>query len=241
MKATDRSIYASGISTAYELPPKHRVYFHLDVETTSLDASTGHIRSIGWVVTDGMLTHLADDEFSVPVHPSLWDPQTYQWACKTYGYEWRQDLELHSMATDQWFELIGYLLGPLMDTYNYWSKAGHEVWLICNHPDFDATFLRSAFKLWGAWEFPFKHNRILDLGSMLMASCYTEQRVADEYADEYDDLANPKPVAHTTSEIYAAMASKDPSWAKEAVSHGALDDAWRQLNALRMLEVRLPL
>ena len=49
-------------------------YFHIDTESTTLDRTTGHLRSIGWIITDGKLNELGRGEVEVLVDPMLWDP-----------------------------------------------------------------------------------------------------------------------------------------------------------------------
>ena len=72
-----------------------KAYFHLDSETTTLDATTGHIRSLGWVVTDGNLVAIRPErEESVGVHSSLWDTDTLAFAANTYGPSFIQALRV---------------------------------------------------------------------------------------------------------------------------------------------------
>ena len=62
-------------------------YFHIDTESTTLDRTTGHVRSIGWIITDGRLNELGRGEVEVLVDPMLWDPSTLKWAKETYSEE----------------------------------------------------------------------------------------------------------------------------------------------------------
>jgi len=200
-------------------------YFHTDLESTTLDALTGHIRSIGWVVTDGNLQEVSCGHVEQAVPDVMWDAATWQWATETYSAEYLKQFKgwhIEGPVQEAWWEILKRLLGPLFVAVKELEDAGHKCWLICNHPDFDATMLRAACRITSR-VFPFKHDRVLDMASLMMAYNagvgHGEQKPALEPTALLDELG----------------------FKKEAVQHTALEDARRQVEILKAVSLRLPL
>lgn len=213
------------------------LYFHTDLETTSLDALTGHIRSIGWVVTDGALNSIEDGHLEEAIPALYWDQATLDWAIQNYAPEyldkWAPVLGDAVPEYAGWAEPLTKLLEPFYNAVKEMEAEGHKCWLIANHPDFDATMLRAASKITGL-PFPFKYNRVLDMASLMMGwdngwdqglFCGTEYSTEDE-----------RPVPAEPSIIL-----NEYGFTKEAVQHTALEDARRQVEILEAVGLRLPL
>lgn len=211
------------------------LYFHTDLETTSLDALTGHIRSIGWVVTDGSLNAIEEGHYEQAVPLSLWDAGTWEWATKNYSTPYLQQFmgwKLEGSATAAWDGILQRLLTPFYAAVKEMEAEGHKCWLIANHPDFDATMLRAASKITGL-PFPFRYNRVLDMASLMMAY---EAGWEQGYYLGLEHTMEPGPVAQEPSEILNSL-----GFTKEAVQHTALEDAKRQVEILKAVGLRLPL
>ena len=142
-------------------------YFHIDTESTTLDRTTGHLRSIGWIITDGGLKELGRGEVEVLVDPMLWDPATLKWAKETYPEETILAWELTG-AID-WPSIATELMLQFLPVVQEWKiEKGYEVWTITNHPEFDMAMLEACCKLAGLKDkWPFKYNHNLDWQSYL--------------------------------------------------------------------------
>ena len=199
-----------------------KAYFHLDSETTTLDATTGHIRSLGWVVTDGNLVAIRPErEESVVVHSSLWDTDTLAFAANTYGPAFIQAL---ACGHKSWMDILGLLCSRFSKEVEIVRNMGYEPWLVVNHPEFDVTLLKEAFKRSG-FAYPIKYNHHLDWQSLYLAT--------GSVLDEISGL----PISDSSK----LLTMYDPVKGKANVKHTALADAQRQLGMLQAMRVRLPL
>lgn len=198
-------------------------YFHIDTESTTLDKTTGHLRSIGWIITDGGLNELGRGEVEVLVDPFLWDPSTLKWAKETYPEETIMAWELAG-AID-WPSIATELMLQFLPVVQEWKvEKGYEVWTVTNHPEFDMAMLEVCCKLAGLKDkWPFKHNHNLDWQSLYLA-WHNSSRAVRDGLQYYKEI----------------LAWADPVNGKENVVHTALADAERQLELLRNVGLRLP-
>lgn len=205
-------------------------YIHLDTETTTLDATTGHIRSIGWVVTDGHLVDLPafpPYEITEAIHPTLWHPETLAFAASTYGPEFYTLQRMQGVSN--WTTALIPLVAAFQELVDTLKAHGFEPWLVVNHPEFDVAMLRSAYKLVGM-NYPIKYNHHLDWQSLylgFMAGCISTQC-------KVSGVPAKMPSSREVLRDY------DPAKGKANVAHTALADARRQLGLLRNLGLRLP-
>lgn len=199
-------------------------YFHIDTESTTLDRTTGHLRSIGWIITDGELAELGRGEVEVLVDPVLWDPSTLKWAKETYSEETILAWELTG-AID-WPSIATELMLQLLPVVQEWKvEKGCEIWTITNHPEFDMAMLEECCKLAGLKDkWPFKYNHNLDWQSLYLAYNAGDLAAIDQPIQYYKEI----------------LAWADPVKGKENVVHTALADVERQLGLLRRVGVRLP-
>ena len=199
-------------------------YFHIDTESTTLDRTTGHVRSIVWIITNGGLKGLGRGEVEVLVDPMLWDPSTLKWAKETYSEETILAWELTG-AID-WPSIATELMLQFLPVVQEWKiEKGYEVWTITNHPEFDMAMLEACCKLAGLKDkWPFKYNHNLDWQSLYLAWV---GRGAVEWK---------KPVPYYKGILVWA----DPIQGKENVKHTALADVERQLTVLRNVGLELP-
>ena len=200
-------------------------YFHIDTESTTLDRTTGHLRSIGWIITDGGLNELGRGEAEVLVDPMLWDPSTLKWAKETYSEETILAWELTG-AID-WPSIATELMLQFLPVVQEWKvERGYEVWTITNHPEFDMAMLEACCKLAGLKDkWPFKYNHNLDWQSLYLAwngmgACLLGRGAVPYYK--------------------GVLAWADPVQGKENVKHTALADVERQLTVLRNVGLELP-
>lgn len=199
-------------------------YFHIDTETTTLDRTTGHLRSIGWIITDGRLNELGRGEVEVLVDPVLWDPSTLKWAKETYSEETILAWELAG-AID-WPSIATELMLQFLPVVQEWKiEKGYEIWTITNHPGFDMAMLEACCKLADLKDkWPFKYNHNLDWQSYYLAWKGRGAVEWGEPAPYYKDI----------------LSCDDPVNGKENVVHTALADVERQLGLLRNVGVWLP-
>lgn len=207
-----------------------RAYIYLDTETTTLDTTTGHIRSIGWVVTDGNLIELPGFppyEIIEAIHPTLWHPETLAFATNAHGPDFFSSQREHGVTN--WTTALLPLIGAFQDLVDGLERKSYQPWLVVNHPEFDVAMLRSAYKLLGM-NYPIKYNHHLDWQSLylgFMAGCVkTRATVTGASTD----------VPRSTD----VLRDYDPVKGKANVAHTALADARRQLGLLRNLGLRLP-
>lgn len=195
---------------------KPKAYIHLDLETTSLKAHTGHFYSIGCCVVGSNMAQI--NEPKVPntylatemVPPDAWDKGTWDWAKKTYG-ETFVEAAIDAHATFQsWRATLTILCMDWAQWIRRWENAGYEPYIICNHSEFDATMLKAAFDQCDL-QFPIHYRNILDLPSLIMG--YTGKTA-------YEQMRAVVPVHKTT--------------------HNALQDAIDQANILAAIVPRLP-
>lgn len=192
------------------------IYIHLDLETASINPSTGKLWAIGAVVTDEEYSILDKIYIeSLPI-PALWDNKTLTWAIDTYGqafldrlnsegrgdfrYVWQEILPVFT----EWVELLGRV---------YETDQIHS---ITNHPNFDIAFLQTAYHK-RTQKMPFKYNYHWDMQSLLMGA--TGQRGDD-------------------SSLYKLL--NEGGFSKENVTHNAVEDALRQCEILKHFKVKLP-
>lgn len=196
---------------------KPKAYIHIDLETTSLRAYTGQFYSIGCTVVDHLhkklphTTGLTSNYFATEiVPPDAWDNDVWAWAKKTYGSDfvencvdahatfvnWRATQAILCMNWAQWIRRI--------------ENAGYELFIICNHADFDATMLRAAFDNCNQ-QFPIHYRNVLDLPSIIMG--------------------------HTGKVPYPLMKGIVPA---SQITHDALSDSMHQATILASLVPQLP-
>jgi len=199
-------------------------YFHIDTESTTLDRTTGHVRSIGWIITDGGLKELGRGEVEVLVDPTLWDPSTLKWAKETYSEE--TILAWDKADIKDWPSIATELMLQFLPVVQEWKvEKGYEVWTITNHPEFDMAMLEACCKLAGLKDkWPFKYNHNLDWQSLYLAW-------VGRGAVEWE-----KPIPY----YKGILAWADPVQGKENVRHTALADVERQLTVLRNVGLELP-
>lgn len=200
-------------------------YIHIDTETTTTDRFSGHVRSIGWVITDGNLEELGRGEVEVLVDPMLWDPATLKWAKGVYSAEDIIDWELFGYV--DWEDIAQELMEKFLPVVQEWKvEKGYEIWTVTNHPEFDMCMLEACCKLAGMKDkWPFKYNHNLDWQSLYLAwhgmgACLVGRDAVPYYK--------------------GILAWADPVQGKENVKHTALADVERQLTVLRNVGLELP-
>lgn len=195
---------------------KKQVYIHLDGETATLKAHTGKMFAIGAIATlaDYSLVPELDHKFyayKIP-HYSLWDSDTLQWAFKTYGPDNYISRAIDANEEEyDWRKIWTHLTGQLDEWLSSFTRNGYTLNIICNHTNFDVTFLQTMYEKLSR-KFPFNHQRVWDMPSMLVASsrmpldaCYTSMNVG-----------------------------------RNTAAHLALDDAIRQAGLMQKHNVYLP-
>lgn len=199
-------------------------YFHIDTETTTTNRFSGHVRSIGWIITDGRLNELGRGEVEVLVDPLLWDPETLQWAKGVYPEEDIIAWELFGYLF--WEDIAQELMNEFLPVVQEWKvEEGYEIWTVTNHPEFDMCMLEMCCRLADLKDkWPFKYNHNLDWQSLYLAwhgmgACLWE-----------------KPIPY----YKGILAWADPVQGKENVQHTALADVERQLTVLRNVGLELP-
>lgn len=192
---------------------KKDIYLHADCETATLKSHTGKLWQLGVIST------LAD--YSIPQdvphifeitrlpHPDNWDKTTLDFATKTYGVEFIMQcineglIDYRNIWNDIASHFTAYV--ELLEANDY------VVHLVCNHTDFDVTFLKVMYDKLDR-KFPIKYNRIWDMPSLLVAA-----------------------TRMTVSDCYSAIGQS-----KAQVKHTGLADATAQMNVLRRYNVYLP-
>lgn len=195
---------------------KPKAYIHVDLETASLRAYTGHFYEIGCTVVDfqhnrlppstGLTGNFYAKEI---VPPDAWDNDTWLWAKKTYGEPFIEAcVDAHATFTS-WSATQAILCMEWARWVRKIENAGYEPFIICNHSDFDATMLRAAFDACNQ-QFPIHFRNILDLPSIILG--------------------------HTGQIAYPLIKQVRP----QIVTHGALQDSMDQATILAALVPRLP-
>lgn len=200
-------------------------YFHIDTESTTLDRFSGHVRSIGWIITDGNLEELGRGEVEVLVDPMLWDPETLKWAKGVYSEEDIISWEIGGNIL--WEDIAQELMQWFLPVVQDWKIVkDYEIWTITNHPEFDMCMLEMCCRLAGMKDkWPFKYSRNLDWQSLYLAYNAGDLAAIDQPIQYYKEI----------------LARADPVKGKENVVHTALADVERQLGVLRNVGVVLPL
>lgn len=191
------------------------IYIHLDLETASINPSTGKLWAIGAVATNENYKVIESFYIESLPHPSLWDNQTLNWAIDTYGTDFLDRLNSEGKGDFRyvWQETIPVFstwvenLGKLYET--------DQIHSITNHPNFDIAFLQTAY-LKRTQKMPFKYNYHWDMQSLLMGA----MGVWGEYS------------------LYELL--EGAGFSKQKVTHNAVEDALRQCEILKHFKVKLP-
>lgn len=213
---------------------KKKAYIHLDFETTSLKPWKGHARSYGMVITDAELRPYGQASHEEWVHPGFWDKDALDWAAKTYGPEFIAD-SLEKGLTD-WRHIWAHLTDAFNRDIKLFQDAfgEHELWLVCNHTDFDFTILRVMYDMLTR-NCPIKYNHSLDMQSLMIGhDSGREHQESLSRSIGGDDR-------ETTSSSGELRKLYDARGGKENVTHNALEDALAQVAMLAAQGVRLPL
>lgn len=222
---------------------KKKAYIHLDFETTTLQAFKGHARSYGMVITDHELRAYGTASDEEWVHPNLWHPRTLDWAAKTYGPEFIQ--ESMDKGLKDWRHIWAHLTDQFNENIKQFQRVfgEHELWLVCNHTDFDFTILKVMYEMLTR-ECPIKYNHSLDMQSLMVGhdsgfsrGCQVTKNGLSIYADPRVDVSVDR---RPTEDVYKLRSLYDKRGGKENVTHNALEDAMAQVEMLLAQGVRLP-
>ncbi len=199
------------------------IFIMLDTETTSLNLRTGLPWEIGMVVFDSNYVHLADWCQSSPVPESCWDAGTLDWACNTYGREVVADRACvyggSALKTGSaWVNYSNFIIQFTNTLKMLVAAHGKEnVYLICNHVEFDWSMLLNAQAKAGiakdSVEKIIHYRNKLDLQSLCIGSACAR---GYSYDAMYKDFK-------------AYMASRG----KDKVAHRAVEDCSSQIEMLR--------
>ena len=199
------------------------IFIMLDTETTSLNTREALPWQVGFIVFDSSFHTVLTYSGSSPLPTNLWDAGTLDWAKNTYGDEYLA--EHAAIVTDNasdrlcllgaWGQMISEVMNALQMVVAANSKE--NVYLICNHVEFDWSVLLNAQAKAGITKNSFEkiihYRNKLDLQSL----CIGATRLKN-YHESYND--------------YKAYAGKP-------VSHKALEDCESQIKMLQFFEVPL--
>lgn len=198
------------------------VFIMLDTETTSLDTRVALPWQVGFIVFDSNFHTILTYEKSSPLPSNLWDAGTLDWATNQYGPE---NIEKAAMLADnaadrlclmgQWGQMISEVMNALQMVVA--TNGKENVYLICNHVEFDWSVLLNAQAKAGITKNSFEkiihYRNKLDLQSLCISSTGLKN-----YHESYNDFK---------------------AYAGKAVAHTALEDCASQIKMLRFFEVPL--
>lgn len=199
------------------------IFIMLDTETTSLNTREALPWQVGLIVFDSTFHTILTYQCSSPLPTNLWDASTLDWAKNTYGEEYVYDNAADDSpnAADRlcligaWGQMISEVMNALQMVTA--ANGKENVYLICNHVEFDWSVLLNAQAKAGITKNSFEkiihYRNKLDLQSLCIASTGVKN-----YHESYND--------------YKAYAGKP-------VSHKALEDCESQIKMLQFFEVPL--
>ena len=199
------------------------IFIMLDTETTSLNTREALPWQVGFIVFDSNFHTILTYSGSSPLPTNLWDAGTLDWAKNTYGDEYLA--EHAAIVTDNaadrlcllgaWGQMISEVMNALQMVTTANSKE--NVYLICNHVEFDWSVLLNAQAKAGITKNSFEkiihYRNKLDLQSLCIGSACAR---GYSYSAMYKDF-----------KAYMASCGKDK------VVHRAVEDCESQIEMLR--------
>lgn len=199
------------------------IFIMLDTETTSLDPRVALPWQVGFIVFDSSYHTILTYSGSSPLPSNLWDAETLQWATNNYGVDYLLDNAACSTdnAADRlclmgaWSQFIQEVMNALQMVVA--ANGKENVYLICNHVEFDWSVLLNAQAKAGITKNSFEkiihYRNKLDLQSLCIGTCLRKG-----YYESYND--------------YKAYSGKP-------VTHKAIEDCASQIKMLQFFEVPL--
>lgn len=199
------------------------IFIMLDTETTSLDTRVALPWQVGFIVFDSTYHTILTYQWDSPLPTNLWDTGTLDWAKNTYGEEYVYDHAADDSlnAADRlclmgaWGQMISEVMNALQMVIA--ANGKENVYLICNHIEFDWSVLLNAQAKAGITKNSFEkiihYRNKLDLQSLCIGAAGFKN-----YHESYND--------------YKAYSGK-------AVTHKALEDCESQIKMLQFFEVPL--
>ena len=199
------------------------IFIMLDTETTSLNTREALPWQVGFIVFDSTFHTLLTYSASSPLPANLWDKGTLEWAKNTYGDEYLADHA--AIVTDNAADRLclmgawGQMISEVMNALQMVTAANgkENVYLICNHVEFDWSVLLNAQAKAGITKNSFEkiihYRNKLDLQSLCIGTCLRKG-----YYEIYNDYK---------------------TYTKKPVSHKALEDCEGQIKMLQFFEVPL--
>lgn len=189
-----------------------------DTETTSLNHFNGHAWAVGLYAVlidkeNNTWHEVLTEEYIIPVHPSLWDKATLQWARENCGNRLLNMLAktvsnlvpqstLHTAQRSTRDTFI-----PYINAINFRREEVDNILWVFNHPDFDVPFIEQILP---SFKDRVGYRNIKDMQSLIEG--HLGFAAAKEFMDENKPEAG---IAHTA--LADAIAQWELLWKSGAI------------------------
>lgn len=198
------------------------IFVMLDTETTSLDTRRGLPWEIGLIAFDSRYKKILEWSSKSPIPVNSWDADTLEFARNSMGYTFVEEYAVthdrSALGTVAAWNNYAQMIAECMNVLTMLAAGDNKnLYLICNHVEFDWSMLLNAQEKAGITKNSFEkiiyYRNKLDLQSLCRGSACAR--------------------GHNYNAMYGDYKAYMASCGKDKVAHRAIADCEHQIGMLR--------